>query len=67
VCSLGVLSLRIKGKRLKRIASNLIVLVVGVLLADALVHQIPNAIAGFIYSSRHNFYVPQNFISNEKL
>ena len=48
---LGALSLRIEGKRLKRRVSKLIMLVLGVLLADAFVHQIPNAIAGFIYSA----------------
>jgi hypothetical protein len=49
--SLGLLSLWLKDKRLKRIVSNLIALVVGVLLADALLHLLPNAIAEFIYGS----------------
>lgn len=49
--SLGLLSLWLKDKRLKRIASNLFVLVLGVLLADALLHLLPNAIAEFIYGS----------------
>ena len=62
--SLGLLSLRIEGKRLKRIASNLIALALGVLLADALVHQIPDAIAGFIYGSHHH-YIPKKFLSDE--
>lgn len=49
--SLGLLSLWLKDKRLKRIVSNLIALVLGVLLADALLHLLPNAIAEFIYGS----------------
>lgn len=57
--SLGVLSLRIENKRLKQIVSNLFVLVLAVLLADALIHLLPNAIASFIYSSRHNFLCAQ--------
>jgi len=36
--------------------------VLGVLLADAIVHQLPNAIAGFIYGT-HQSYIPQKFIS----
>jgi hypothetical protein len=50
--SLGLLSLRFKDPRLKRIASNLIAAVGGVLLADAVLHLLPNAIAEFIYGSR---------------
>ncbi|MCK9635917.1 MAG: hypothetical protein M0R41_06540 [Methylobacter tundripaludum] len=50
--SLGLLSLRLKDPRLKRIASNLITVVGGVLLADAVLHLLPNAIAEFIYGSR---------------
>jgi hypothetical protein len=53
--SLGLLSLCLKGKRLQRFVANLIALVVGVLLADALVHQIPDAIAGFIYGTHQQF------------
>lgn len=49
--SLGLLSLRLKDKRLKRIVSNLITVVLSVLLADALLHVLPNAIAEFIYGS----------------
>lgn len=49
--SLGLLSLRLKDPRLKRIASNLITVVGGVLLADAVLHLLPNAIAEFIYGS----------------
>jgi hypothetical protein len=49
--SLGLLSPWLKDPRLKRMASNLIALVVGVLLADALLHLLPNAIAKFIYGS----------------
>jgi hypothetical protein len=59
---LNLLPLRIEGKRLKRIALNLIALVLGVLLADAIVHQLPNAIAGFIYGT-HQSYIPQKFLS----
>lgn len=59
VCSLGLLSLRFEGKRLKRIVSNLFVLVLAVLLADALLHLLPNAIAGFIYGSHHAFLSQQ--------
>jgi hypothetical protein len=58
--SLGLLSLRIEGKRLKRMVSNLFVLVLGVLLADALLHLLPNAIASFIYGS-HYPDAPKNF------
>ncbi|MEQ1620892.1 MAG: hypothetical protein ABL919_05760 [Methylococcales bacterium] len=47
--SLGVLSLRIEGKRLKRIVTRSFVLVLAVLLADAAMHLLPNALAGFIY------------------
>ena len=57
---LDLLPLRIEGKRLKRIALNLIALVLGVLLADAIVHQLPNAIAGFIYGT-HQADIPQKF------
>lgn len=53
---LGVLSPWIENKRLKRMLSKLIVLVLGVLLADAFVHRIPNAIAGFIYGAHRQFY-----------
>ncbi|TRW98955.1 hypothetical protein EKO24_006920 [Candidatus Methylobacter oryzae] len=49
--SLGLLSPWLKDKRLKRIVSNLIAVVGGVLLADALLHLLPNAIAEFIYGS----------------
>ncbi|MDO9423378.1 MAG: hypothetical protein Q7T40_04230 [Methylobacter sp.] len=52
VCSLGGLSLRLENKRLKRIVSNLLVLALVVLLADAVMHLLPNAIAGFIYGTR---------------
>jgi hypothetical protein len=62
--SLGLLSLWIKGKRLKRIVSNLFLLVLGVLLADALLHLLPNTIAGFIYGS-HYHHVPRNFLSDK--
>jgi len=34
--------------------------VLGVLLADAIVHQLPNAIAGFIYGT-HQADIPQKF------
>jgi hypothetical protein len=57
-----LLPLRIEGKRLKRIVLNLIALVLGVLLAVAIVHQLPNAIAGFIYGT-HQSYIPQKFLS----
>ncbi len=49
--SLGLLSLWLKDKRLKRIVSNLIAVVGGVLLADAVLHLLPNAIAEFIYGT----------------
>jgi hypothetical protein len=55
VCSLGLLLLRIENKRLKRIVLNLFVLVLTVLFADALMHLLPNALAGFIYGSHHSF------------
>lgn len=50
--SLGLLSPRLKDPRLKRMASHLIVVAGGVLLADAVLHLLPNAIAEFIYGSR---------------
>lgn len=50
--SLGLLSLWLKDKRLKRIVSNLIAVVGGVLLADAVLHLLPNAIAEFIYGTQ---------------
>ena len=50
--SLGLLSLWLKDKRLKRIVSNLIAVVAGVLLADAVLHLLPNAIAEFIYGTQ---------------
>lgn len=62
--SLGLLSLWLKDKRLKRIVSNLIALVLGVLLADALLHLLPNTIAGFIYGS-HYHHVPRNLPSDK--
>jgi hypothetical protein len=62
--SLDLLPLRIEGKCLKRIALNLIALVLGVLLADAIVHQLPNAIAGFIYGT-HQTDIPQKFKSDQ--
>ncbi len=62
--SLGLLSLWLKDKRLKRIVSNLIALVLGVLLADALLHLLPNAIAEFIYGSRQQID-PKKFLNNE--
>lgn len=47
--SLGMLSLLIENKRLKRIVTRSFVLVLAVLLADAAMHLLPNALAGFIY------------------
>jgi len=46
---MGMLSLRIENKRLKRIVTRSFVLVLAVLLADAAMHLLPNALAGFIY------------------
>lgn len=62
--SLGALSLRIEGKRLKRMVSGVFVLVLSVLLADAALHLLPNAIAGFIYGT-HKHYVPRNLLSDK--
>jgi len=62
--SLGVLSLRIKGKRLKRMVAGVFVLVLVGLLADAAMHLLPNAIASFIYGT-HKHYVPRNFLSDK--
>ncbi|WAK02523.1 hypothetical protein [Methylobacter sp. YRD-M1] len=53
--SLGTLSLWVEGQRLKRVAAQLFILVLGVLLADALIHRLPNALAGFIYGTHHHF------------
>jgi len=55
----GFLSLGLEDRRLKRWVSSFFVLVLGVLLADAVMHLLPNAIAGFIYGSRHHF-IPGN-------
>ena len=63
--SLGLLSLRIEGKCLKRIVSSLIALVLGVLLAVTTLHLLPNAIAGFIYGT-HQSYIPQKFLRAEQ-
>lgn len=64
VCRLGTLSIWIKGKRFKRIVSNLIALVLGVILAEAILYQLPNAIAGFIYGT-HQTYIPKKFPSEK--
>ncbi len=61
VC-LGMLSLRIEGKRFKQIVAGAFILVLSVLLADAVIHLLPNAIAGFIYGA-HKHYVPRNFLA----
>jgi hypothetical protein len=53
--SLGALSLRLEGQRSKRIAGHLFALVLGVLLADTLIHRLPNAVAGFIYGAHHHY------------
>jgi hypothetical protein len=62
--SLGALSLWLEGQRLKRIASHLFVLVLGVLLTDTLIHRLPNAIAGFIYGAHHP-YASRNLPSDQ--
>jgi len=62
--TLGLLSLRIEGKRLKHTVSYLIVLVLGVLLAVAILHLLPNAIAGFIYGT-HQPYIPKKILRAE--
>jgi hypothetical protein len=59
--SLGVLSLWIECKRLKRMVAGVFVLVLSLLLADAAMHLLPNAIADFIYGT-HKHYVPRNFL-----
>lgn len=43
---------RFEGKRLKRMASNVLLVVLVLFLANALTHQLPNAIADFIYRTR---------------
>lgn len=53
--SLGVLSLRIEGKRLKRMMAGAFVLVLFALLADATMHLLPNAISGFIYRTNQHY------------
>lgn len=62
--SLGVLSLRIEGKRLKRMVAGVFVLVLFGLLADAAMHLLPNTIAAFIYGT-HKHYAPRNFLSDK--
>ncbi len=58
----GFLSLRIEDQRLKRWVSAFFVLVLGALLADAVMHLLPNAIAGFIYGSHHHS-IPINLLN----
>ena len=55
------LSLRIEGKRLKRLVSLFFVLVFGVVLADVVIHLLANAMAGFIYGS-HAHDIHRNFL-----
>jgi len=62
--SLGVLSRWIEGKRLKRMVAGVFILVLAVLLADAIMHLLPNAIASFIYGT-HKHHVPRNFLSDK--
>ncbi|MDO9161904.1 MAG: hypothetical protein Q8N35_14260 [Methylococcaceae bacterium] len=50
--SLGALYHWIEGKPLKRLLAGVFVLVLSLLLADATLHLLPNAIAGFIYRTR---------------
>lgn len=44
--------LRFEGKCLKGMASNALLVVLLLFLANALTHQLPNAIADFIYRTR---------------
>jgi hypothetical protein len=62
----GFLSLRIEDKRLKRRVSSFFVLVLGLLLADAVIHLLPNAIAGFIYGSQHHSSPGNLLIGHER-
>jgi hypothetical protein len=55
---------RIEGKRLKRMIAAVFISVCGVFLADAVIHRVPNAIAGFIYGA-HPDAVPEKFLSHE--
>lgn len=57
---LGLLWQRSDSKCLQRMASNLFVLVLGMLLVDVFVHLLPDALADFIYRI-HKHAVPGNF------
>lgn len=58
---LGIVLPFIEEKSLKRVISNLFVLLLGLMLAHAVTHLLPNAIARFIYGSHHSFYSKQTF------
>ncbi|WP_262966205.1 hypothetical protein [Methylobacter psychrophilus] len=57
---LGLLWQRSGSKCLQRMASNLFVLVLGMLLVDVFVHLLPDALADFIYRT-HKHAVSGNF------
>lgn len=55
---LAVLALawwRLKNPRLKQLAFNLMTLVLGIVLGDALLHVLPNSLARFIYGSHPHY------------
>ncbi|OQK16792.1 hypothetical protein AU255_02475 [Methyloprofundus sedimenti] len=58
--SLAVLSLRVQCQRLKLTFTRAFVAVLLVLLADAAMHLLPDAIACFIYGTQKH-YVSTNF------
>jgi hypothetical protein len=53
--SSGFLALRIEEQPLKTRVSLFFKLVLSLLLADAITHLLPNAVADFIYSTRHHY------------
>ncbi|MDD1621127.1 MAG: hypothetical protein LUQ11_06565 [Methylococcaceae bacterium] len=57
----GLLSLGLEDRRLKHWVSSFFVLVLSLLLADVVLHLLPNAIAGFIYGSRYHS-IPVNLL-----
>lgn len=52
---LGLCWWRLKNPRLKQLALNLMTLVLGIVLGDALLHVLPNSIARFIYGSHVHY------------
>jgi len=52
----GLVWLLLDEQPIKRMLSNVFMVLLGLMLAHAVTHLLPNAIARFIYSSHHPFY-----------